>query len=73
MATSIVIMSACPINLFDPILLYLLHKLKGYSGRKPRVLFKCLGSILATTKNEGLVLLWVKLRCGFCCKQCLSP
>ena len=28
-------MSACPINLFNPILLYLLPKLKRYSGRKP--------------------------------------
>ena len=35
MAISIVLMSACPINLFDPILLYLLPKLKRYSSRKP--------------------------------------
>ena len=49
MATSIVLMSACPIYLFDPIhiyiynyiyiyiyiLLYLLPKLKRYSCRKP--------------------------------------
>ena len=34
MAISIVLMSACPNNLFNPIL-YLLPKLKRYSGRKP--------------------------------------
>ena len=34
MATSIVLMSACPINLFDRILLYLMLKFKRYSGRK---------------------------------------
>ena len=28
-------MSACPINLFDPILLYLLPKLKRFSSQKP--------------------------------------
>ena len=35
MAIPIVLMSACLINLFNPILLYLLPKLKRYSGRKP--------------------------------------
>ena len=35
MAISMVLMSACPINLFDPILLYLLPKLKRYRGRNP--------------------------------------
>ena len=40
MATSIVLMSACPINLFDYIQLYLLPKLKRYSGRKsPRPVY----------------------------------
>ena len=36
MAISIVLMSACPINLFNPILLNLLPKLKRYGVRKPR-------------------------------------
>ena len=38
MATSIVLMSACPINLFDPIPLYLLPKLKRIQRAKPRAL-----------------------------------
>ena len=67
MAISIVLMSACPINLFDPILLYLQPKLKRYSGRKPLRPVYVKALYLQQQKNKGLVLLCEKLRCGFCC------
>ena len=66
MAISIVLMSACPNNLFDPILLYLLLKLKRYSGRKPlRPVY--VNALYLQQQKKGLILLCEKLRCGFCC------
>ena len=72
MAVSIVLMSACPINLFDPILLYLMPKLKRYSGRKPPRPVYVKALYLQQQKTKALFHCGGKLRCAFYYKQCLS-
>ena len=67
----IVLMSACPINLFDPILLYLMPKRKRYSGRKARALFMLRHYSCSNKKQRpcfivGEIVLWLL------CKQCIS-
>ena len=71
MAIAIVFMSACPINLFNPILLYLLPKLKRYSGRKP---LRPVYVRHYTCNNKKKALFYCVRNCAvaFVVKQCLS-
>ena len=79
---SIVLISACPINLFDRILLYILLNLNGAAVANPRPLFMLrYYTCNVQQKNKGIayiVFFWggggggggEKLRYGFCFKQC---
>ena len=53
--------------LFNPILLYLLPKLKRYSGRKPPRPVYVKALYLQQQRP-----FYCRRNCGFCCKQCLS-
>ena len=65
-------MSACPINIFDPILLYLLPKLKRYSGQKPLRPVYVKVSYLQQQKTKAFYYCVRNCAVAFVAKQCLS-